>query len=296
MADDVTDGAFDNTEAEEHVVMNWQPVMVEMMHGLRFTMDKLGEVKAQMEDNTAAIVEMRSQQKTANFIMPSFTGVDEESIEEWVSSCEQLFRVHKVTDDLMKAEWLGLGLKGVAHCWYRKESPETKNNYEAIREAILLHFKENKNGFSLRKELESIKMNGNLKQYKKEFQVVISKIENISEEDKVYAFINNLDSELSKEVFRGKPKTLNEAFAEAENSFRLNPKPAVEINAMAKGVTSSTKSNFERPRIRCYNCGYFGHSSRFCRYPKRNLNKEKEIKKILITLDLFALLKKERIN
>lgn len=236
--------------------INWQAILANLMQKMDFTMSCLSEEKG-------------NKSRNPNVNLPIFKGTFQEDVDEWLAKCKQIFEIHNITDDNLKARWLSTAISEIAHTWYRTLTIEIQNSYALLENAVKERFERKRNQIMLRKELKHLLMNDDIETFIKEFQEIVAAITNITEQDKIFYFLEGLKLEIAREVSMWNPSSLNEAISLALNHNSFSN--AMDINTVHNG-------NYKNKRkFACYNCGKLGHIARNCWTQKRETNPNTKI-------------------
>lgn len=217
----------------------------------------------------------------------TFSGKRSESIDTWIFSVENAFNLSEVH----KKNWVNIAgnyLRESAQEGFRNMTinsrAENKTFCNLLRNLYRPHNYETK----LRKRLYDLRQTGTYSEYLMRFLNIINQIEDMTEKDKVFLFIQNMAPELSTELCYRDPKTMSEAmtiagsFDRSRKVKQVQPETALMshvknqrktyIRQFKKERNSQSlnhyryKQKIENP-LTCNRCSKQGHKAADCRIP-----------------------------
>ena len=151
--------------------------------------------------------------------LESFSGYENQDINRWlVKFSNRLALRHKKSDPKAAAADLSFHLAGPAETWYYSLDPSVRDNYDALKAALLKRFSNQDLEWRLRQKLSSRKQgeSESLDTYVDFLSNTCQRL-GVSDQDKMHYFVQGLREDIKRDVLMQKPKT----FEEAESVARL---------------------------------------------------------------------------
>jgi len=145
---------------------------------------------------------------------------------------------------------------------------------------------------TLRAKLQALKQTNTFNEYLLNFNKIINRIENMSEPDKIHAFIKGLMPKTRSYVGTHKPSNVDEAIklANTFEAYNFSKQPLIQVKSAQfrsdkknnhfkkKGQTETNEESKQRPaKNRCFNCNREGHWARECKAPKQQKQTTKKV-------------------
>ena len=142
--------------------------------------------------------------------IPQFQGKEEEVVDAWFFALDRYFRKNN-THISLKVDRTVDYLRDGALVTFRSIDNWDSISWDQFRNAFYTTYQPQNLQKVLRKRLSSLKQENTIAKYIEEFNKIMNKIRNMSEEDKIEYFILGLQPETSKEVAFEEPLSLVEA-------------------------------------------------------------------------------------
>ncbi|CAF0725143.1 unnamed protein product [Brachionus calyciflorus] len=238
--------------------------------------------------------------------IPIFKASEKEVLDEWIYIIEKLAKKNNVKlDDLV--DEVAPFLKERALRSYRlweKDSPD--RSWESLKKKFYGLYNSRDSQNKLREKLLGMKINkSNFEDKVKQFESTVSRIVNITEDDKIFMFIHTLAENVRQMVTAMKPNSLREAIEHGQiytsslgeiekvnylktrnydfkrnnrdyinrNSYnKQNKRPEKSYNNNNNNNNNYNNNNYKNNRtmqLKCYNCDKIGHVKANCRVRKR---------------------------
>ena len=195
-------------------------------------------------DNTFAFEQPRMENNGELKIpTPRFSGKRGENVKNFFSRFEKVAEHRNIGEDEM-LEWLGLLLEGEALEQYdviiAREEPQGVEGYRNVKRNIIKRFENEESEMAIRAKLanKKIKTNEDVTQYFCSIEKECNKLDDISENDILFLFLNGLDKDMKNYVLLQNPNNLQEAF-ELSKNFEMVHKMSGKVDAEARSETKS---------------------------------------------------------
>ncbi|KAK9681617.1 hypothetical protein RND81_10G015400 [Saponaria officinalis] len=146
---------------------------------------------------------------------------DSTEIDNFIFDMEQYFRVSQLDEEL-KIDTASIYLVGDAKLWWRSKYAEiearaiTMDKWDDFKKALKDQFYPMNTGFAARRKLKSLKHTTSIREYVKAFSACMLEIKDMSEDDRVFQFIDGLKDWAQVEIMRDRHATVSAAMAAAE--------------------------------------------------------------------------------
>ena len=204
----------------------------------------------------------------------------------WIFATSQLLAIHRVADQ-MAIRHIASGLEGGALAFYEawcRRIPQQEWTWAAFSQALREEYEPPHYQFTLRKELWRLKQTGSIREYVQKFREITNDIEEMNMIDMVHAFIAGLRENIARELNYLAPESIEVAIQAAINyagakvnvtksqttPMELGPVDLEEGAELAKLDGHKPKKN---GRLKCFECGGFGHFARECANRKKKKDK-----------------------
>jgi hypothetical protein len=145
-----------------------------------------------------------------------------ESLEAWLFSIESYFRMTGVSLDSQKIDLAGSLLRGPASVWHRNVCSDLLpdefrvHDWSEFKQELRDNFVTTNPARLAREKFYSIRQSGDLREYVREFRLLMIELPELPEADKVFKFVSGLKQPMRKELVEKDPQTLLDAFKLAE--------------------------------------------------------------------------------
>ena len=169
--------------------------------------------------------------------VPTFSGHRGEHVKTFFSRLEKLVQ-HRHINERDWLEWLGLLLEDEALEQYdiivQRENPQGIEGYREVKRNLIIRFDEETN-IGIRDKLKNrrIKSSETVSQYLCSIEKECNKLDDISESEILFSFLNGLDKEMKSYVLLQNPENLQEAF-EISKNYEMVHKMGVEKDSTSK--------------------------------------------------------------
>ncbi|KAK9750806.1 hypothetical protein RND81_02G223100 [Saponaria officinalis] len=146
---------------------------------------------------------------------------DSTEIDNFIFDMEQYFRVTQLDEEL-KIDTASMYLVDDAKLWWRSKYAEieaqaiTMDKWDDFNKALKDQFYPMNTGFAARRKLKSLKHTTSIREYVKAFSACMLEIKDMSEDDRVFQFIDGLKDWAQVEIMRDRHATVSAAMAAAE--------------------------------------------------------------------------------
>ncbi|KAK9668112.1 hypothetical protein RND81_13G036000 [Saponaria officinalis] len=146
---------------------------------------------------------------------------DSTEIDNFIFDMEQYFRVSQLDEEL-KIDMASMYLVDDAKLWWRSKYAEiearaiTMDKWDDFKKALKDQLYPMNTGFAARRKLESLKHTTSIREYVKAFSACMLEIKDMSEDDRVFQFIDGLKDWAQVEIMRDRHATVSAAMAAAE--------------------------------------------------------------------------------
>ncbi|KAK9692243.1 hypothetical protein RND81_09G251100 [Saponaria officinalis] len=201
---------------------------------------------------------------------------DSTEIDNFIFDMEQYFRVSQLDEEL-KTDTASMYVVDDAKLWWRSKYAEIKawaitmDKWDDFKKALKDQFYPMNTGFAARRKLKSLKHTTFIREYVKAFSACMLEIKDMSEDDRVFQFIDGLKDWAQVEIMRDRHTTVSAAMAAAErlvdyrDKRELAPKKTTfSWNGGNQGgsrdsgsqavKTSVTDSSTTRKPLKCFFC------------------------------------------
>ena len=149
----------------------------------------------------------------------------------------QYFRASKLEDEEAKVQTAVIYLTDDAMLWWRRRHSEierglcTINTWEELKAQLKAQFRPSNVEYLARKSLMKLKHTGSIREYVKQFTTILLDITSMTEEDKLFHFMNGLQPWAEQELQRLGVQDFASAVAAAERLVEFtsraegNPRP-----------------------------------------------------------------------
>ena len=236
--------------------------------------------------------ESRIIEKFCKLKVQACHGKSLEEITTWLFLCEEHFKMLHVPEHL-KLNCVVNCLKEMPMHLFKRMKEDNENvTWIEFKQALESQFKTANINLQIRQELRNLKQKGSLKEYTRQFTLLINQGNNWGNIEKVDHFINGLRKDLQIEVNKQTPQTLESAIQIAANmEYAINPSPIlVENKNFNKSIqrNSFNKTNLQtrtfyksnnnsqipnKKEVVCYKCNLKGHYATECLKNPKNQEK-----------------------
>ncbi|KAK9689724.1 hypothetical protein RND81_09G077300 [Saponaria officinalis] len=152
----------------------------------------------------------------------TFSGTRESTeIDDFIFDVEQYFRVSQLDEEL-KVDTASMYLVDDAKLWWRSKYVEmearaiTMDKWDDFKKALKDKFYPMNTGFAARRKLKSLKYTTSIREYVKAFSACMLEIKDMSEDDRVFQFIDGLKDWAQVEIMRDRHAAVSAAMAATE--------------------------------------------------------------------------------
>ncbi|KAK9699469.1 hypothetical protein RND81_08G175700 [Saponaria officinalis] len=146
---------------------------------------------------------------------------DSTKIDNFIFDMEQYFHVNQLDEEL-KIDTTSMYLVDDAKLWWRSKYAKiearaiTMVKWDDFKKALKDQFYPMNTGFAARRKLKSLKHTTSIREYVKVFSACMLEIKDMSEDDRVFQFIDGLKDWAQVEIMRDRHMTVSAAMAAAE--------------------------------------------------------------------------------
>ena len=216
--------------------------------------------------------------------LPEFSGLRKENASNWLAFVRQSINVLRIEDTRLKTVIAAGYLKGDALQWYL--------NFLGRREAI--GFEEFCSEFTkafipknqqelLRRQRDKLEQRTDLQYYLTTFRGLMNQIVEMSEFDRLHAFLRGLNKELSRAVRSKFPDNLEEAIMVAQEldySYSEHREEQGKFEQQSGKSNQTFKSRDSKGTIICFKCNQPGHYADKCQ-ARPTINRQREQVKVV---------------
>lgn len=154
---------------------------------------------------------------------------DAKEVENYLWRIEQYFEGLSLTDKASKVRTATLYLIDTTMLWWRRKHVDIErgtchiDTWDDFKNELKQHFYPDNVVYEARKKLRELKQQGTIHEYVKEFTTLMLQIPNLSEEDLLFYFMDELQSWAKQELHRRDVKSVDEAIAVAESLAEFQP-------------------------------------------------------------------------
>ncbi|RVW87492.1 hypothetical protein CK203_036260 [Vitis vinifera] len=190
---------------------------------------------------------------------------DAKKLDNFLWHMERYFEAIALTDEATKVRTATLYLTDNATLWWRRRFVDiekgtcTIDTWDAFKREIKRQFYPKDVAYLARKSMKRLKHTGSIREYVKEFSTLMLEIPNMSEEELLFNFMDNLQSWAEQELRRRGVQDLATTMAVAESlvDYRRGdsskPKPQSK-SPSGKGGKGKDKRKELTPRTNCFLC------------------------------------------
>ncbi|XP_054782108.1 uncharacterized protein LOC129289374 [Prosopis cineraria] len=190
-------------------------------------------------------------------------------VENFLFGLEQYFEAMGVSNDLIRINNASTFLRDAAQLWWCRKHAErekgicTLNTWELFKSELRKHFVPHNAETEARGKLRRLRQTSSIPDYIKEFTTIVLEIEDLSDKEALFYFMDGLKDWARVELDRRKVQTLDEAIAAAECIIDYSTKSKKPNPSNSEGDKGGQKKNFDRKD----GGTFFGGSSRQDRPP-----------------------------
>ena len=219
--------------------------------------------------------------------VPIFSGRERDKLDDWYEQVTRCFKINEVPRN-MWVLYIGSYLSDIGLSQYRTIIKQYPNiTWAKFAQLFWDAFVCEDLQTTLRKKLLSLNQTSTFQNYLNDFERLMSRVENMSEIDKIHAFKRGLKNKTLSFVSINSPITLKEAIRLATvyeiNNFSQNSKEQLHAKtaAMMKHERFKKSRNYkfndykkkDIKNTKCYNCNELGHIAKYCNKPRKNTQK-----------------------
>ncbi|XP_054793649.1 uncharacterized protein LOC129299213 [Prosopis cineraria] len=185
-------------------------------------------------------------------------------VENFLFGLEQYFEAMGVSNDLIKINNASTFFRDAAQLWWRRKHAKrekglcTLNTWELFKSKLRKHFVPHNAETEARGKLRRLRQTSSIPDYIKEFTTIILEIEDLSDKEALFYFMDGLKDWARVELNRHKMQTLDEAIAAAECIIDYSTKSKKPNLGNSRGDKGGQKKNSDRKD----GGRFFGGSSR----------------------------------
>ncbi|XP_054805380.1 uncharacterized protein LOC129308324 [Prosopis cineraria] len=185
-------------------------------------------------------------------------------VENFLFGLEQYFEAMGVSNDSIRINNASTFLRDAAQLWWRRKHAErekglcTLNTWELFKSELRKHFVPHNAETEARGKLCRLRQTSSIPDYIKEFTTIMLEIEDLSDKEALFYFMDGLKDWARVELDRRKVQTLDEAIAAAESIIDYSTKSKKPNPGSSGGDKGGQKKNFDRKD----GGRFFGGSSR----------------------------------
>lgn len=205
--------------------------------------DELSEVRRKADMGMPVPNEKASKIKIPE--PKSFNGArSSKDLENFLWDIEQYFRAARIPE-AQKVTITSMYLTGDAKLWWRTRAEDKARreieSWDDLKTELKEQFLPCNTAYIAREALKKLRQNrGPVREYVKKFSSLMLDIKNMSEEDKMFNFLDGLDNWPRAELQRAKPKDLASAIAIADSLVDFRPDRAPTDPSKEKGKAKAT--------------------------------------------------------
>ena len=199
-----------------------------------------------------------------------YAGGEVEDLEAWVFKMERIFRKTGAKEEETKLDLACEGLEGVAFQYFQVQFKAGKlMSWEQLVGELKRRFNHLKSPIQLRLKLMDMKVDTSLEKYVNDFLEIVNRIPDMSEPERIVAFVKGLPARLQKKLLQEKPEGLDEAMELAFINFEkveswITKKGNQQERSDHKGSKKPETKNKSVSEIKCHGCGEVGHFKKNC--------------------------------
>ncbi|XP_074315007.1 uncharacterized protein LOC141651185 [Silene latifolia] len=176
---------------------------------------------------------------------------DSKEVDNFLFDMEQLFRASAL-DETLKVTTASMYLIDDAKQWWRSKYAEIKagsivlESWDNFKRLFKEQFYPENTDFLARRKLKSLKHTGSIREYVKAYSTCMLEINDMTEKDRVFQFVDGLTEWAQREIMRQRPESLSAAMTVAE---RLVDYYSEREAAQKKGEFNTLKKNLSKMSV-----------------------------------------------
>ncbi len=179
---------------------------------------------------------------------------DAQKLENFLFDMEQYFKAVGIASEEAQLNRATMYLTDNAKVWWRTKYQEILegrcmiNTWEELKQELKIHFYPENVDYLARRRLRDLRQTGSVQDYVKQFTTIMLDIRDMTEKDKLFAFVAGLSREAAMELQRRGVQSLTDAVTAAERlsdydiGFPSAKVPKVGLQAWAAQSDKSSKS------------------------------------------------------
>lgn len=220
--------------------------------------------------------------------IPYFNGKGSENIDSWLAEVEKAVENY---DEKEKIELAVRHLKDQALQTFDGMNKSNHLTWQEFKKGMQLKHRPANYQAKLRSKLETIKeTGGRLDEYANDFRSIITDIENMSEQDKIYRFLSGLDErmrmKLESKVFESLDEAMrcaqemNRAYVHHGHKNKSEIRDSIDLNHQ-RMIAERKKNNNNNPRVNP-NPNYYNNANGYEKHAGSEHGFQTRAKKIII--------------
>jgi hypothetical protein len=212
--------------------------------------------------------------------VPDFYGVPGDEVESWLMAFELNCGSLEIGEE-ERGKLAVTFFRDNALTWFHRYqgSWSSPPDYRTFRRDLVSKFGKPSRQLELRFRLSNLIQKGGLDKYVQEFEAIITRVEEMTERDKIFHFIQGLEPKLRIPIAQKAPATVEEAINAAQNFNAYQQGIGHEGHAYdskAMDVFWAREGGTRKPSWQCYRCRKWGHKKADCPEGNKQTQKNKE--------------------